>query len=167
MATADDAAFLAEMLAIAADWRPGTTPRTVSDVIGDPDLAHYIRDWPIEGDVGVVAEADRLVGAAWWRFFPPDNRGYGFVDSAIPELSIGVVERTRGPGQGQLLLQALIEKGRELGLQALSLSVEPDNPAKRLSGSRRCRGIGDDGLDVRRMNARKQLSHPSGMRRFA
>ncbi len=61
MATADDAAFLAEMLAVAADWRPGTTPRTVSDVIGDPDLAHYIRDWPIEGDVGVLAEADVLL----------------------------------------------------------------------------------------------------------
>ena len=148
MATADDAAFLAEMLAIAADWRPGTTPRTVSDVIGDPDLAHYIRDWPIEGDVGVVAEADRLVGAAWWRFFPPDNPGYGFVDSAMPELSIGVVERARGQGQGQLLLQALIEKGSELGLQALSLSVEPDNPAKRLYERNGFREVGGVGASV-------------------
>lgn len=145
MATADDAVFLAEMLAVAVDWRPGTTPRTVSDVMGDPDLAHYIRDWPIEGDVGVVAEADRLVGAAWWRFFLPDDPGYGFVDAAIPEISIGVVEQARGQGQGQLLLQALIEEGRKLGLQALSLSAEPDNPAKRLyerNGFREVGGVG-------------------------
>jgi hypothetical protein len=60
MATADDAVFLAEMLAVAADWRPGTTPRTVSDVIGDPDLAHYIRDWPIEGET----ETDEVWGVS-------------------------------------------------------------------------------------------------------
>jgi ribosomal protein S18 acetylase RimI-like enzyme len=145
MATADDAVFLAEMLAVAADWRPGTTPRTVSDVMGDPDLAHYIRDWPIEGDVGVVAEADRLVGAAWWRFFPPDDPGYGFVDAAIPEISIGVIEQARGQGQGQLLLQALLEEGRKLGLQALSLSVETDNPAKHLYERNGFREVGSIG----------------------
>jgi GNAT superfamily N-acetyltransferase len=145
MATTDDAVFLAGMLAVAADWRPGTIPRSVADVMGDPDLAHYIRDWPIEGDVGVVAEADRLVGAAWWRFFPPDDPGYGFVDAAIPEISIGVVEQARGQGQGQLLLQALMEEGRKLGLRALSLSVEPDNPAIRLyerNGFREVGGVG-------------------------
>lgn len=132
MAIESDAEFLAEMLAVAVAWRPGTTPRPVSDVLGDPDLAHYIQDWPIEGDVGVVAETNRLVGAAWWRFFPPDDPGYGFVDAAIPEIAIGVVEEARGQGQGQLLLRALIEEGYKFGVLALSLSVDHDNPAKRL-----------------------------------
>jgi ribosomal protein S18 acetylase RimI-like enzyme len=63
-------------------------------------------------------------------------------------LSIGVVERARGQGQGQLLLQALIEKGRELGLQALSLSVEPDNPAKRLYERNGFREVGGVGASV-------------------
>ncbi len=145
MATADDAVFLAEMLAVAADWRPGITPRTVSEVMGDPDLAHYIRGWPIEGDVGVVAEVDRPIGAAWWRFCSADEPGYGFVNAVTPEISIGVVEQARGQGHGELLLQGLIEEGRKLGLQSLSLSVEPDNPAKRLyerHGFRMVGGVG-------------------------
>jgi ribosomal protein S18 acetylase RimI-like enzyme len=147
-ATADDAEFLAEMLAVAADWRPGTTPRTVSEVMAAPELARYIRGWPREGDVGVVAEVDRPTGAAWWRFLPSDDPGYGFVDAATPEISIGVVEQARGQGQGRLLLEALIEEGLELGLHGLSLSVESDNPAKRLYQRHGFQAVGGVGGSV-------------------
>ena len=72
------------------------------------------------------------MGAAWLRFLPERDPGYGFVDAATPELSMGVVRSSRGRGVGTGLLAALIASVREHALGALSLSVEPDNHARRL-----------------------------------
>lgn len=63
--------------------------------------------------------------------FPESDPGYGFVDSATPELSMGVLQAWRGRGVGSRLLDALIAAAREQGLASLSLSVEPDNYARR------------------------------------
>ncbi len=131
-ATSDDAPFLQEMLAAAADWRPGAQVRPLAEIMGEPDLAHYIAGWPAPGDVGFVVEDGHPLGAAWWRFFTSDDPGYGFVDEATPEVSIGVVATARGRGLGAQLLEALIAEARQQALPALSLSVEADNPAARL-----------------------------------
>jgi len=80
----------------------------------------------------VVAEDGLPVGAAWLRLLPEDDRGYGFVDTETPELGIGVVATHRGRGIGSLLLEALIVSARQQRYDAMSLSVEPDNPARRL-----------------------------------
>jgi GNAT superfamily N-acetyltransferase len=133
MATGDDAAFLEQMLAIAADWRPGSAPRPAAEVMADPDLARYVIGWPRVGDVGVVAcDDDQPVGAAWWRYFTDDDRGYGFVASDVPEVSIGVVDHARGRGIGGALMARLIEEARARSVTRLGLSVEVDNPARRL-----------------------------------
>ena len=122
--TGADAAFLAAMLDAAGNWRPGAPHQHVP--------AHYIAGWPKEGDYGVVAEAGRPLGAAWWRFFPPDDPGYGFVDATIPEITIAVVQDARGRGIGTHMMEALIDEARCQKLTGLSLSVEPDNYARRL-----------------------------------
>lgn len=129
-ADAADASFLIEMLAEAAFWRPDGPHGTGVDVLRDPDLAHYVTEWPRASDLGVVAVDDRPVGAAWLRFFTPDDPGYGFVDEVIPEISMAVVGHCRGQGIGTLLLDALITASRDKGIPALSLSVEPDNDAR-------------------------------------
>lgn len=131
-ATTEDTGFLQEMLTVAADWRPGARVRSVAEIMAEPALAHYVVDWPAAGDVGFVIEDDRPVGAAWWRFFGPHDPGYGFVNDATPEVSIGLVADARGQGFGTLLLEALIKEARSRALPALSLSVEPDNPATAL-----------------------------------
>src|SRR3546814_3770595 len=71
------------MLAIAADWRPGSVVRSVEEVLAEPKLAHYVLGWPRAGDFGVDASDDdgRLVGAAWCRSFTADDPGFGFVRS--------------------------------------------------------------------------------------
>jgi GNAT superfamily N-acetyltransferase len=131
-ATAQDATFLEEMLAIAAGWRPDARVRSVAEIMAEPALAHYIAGWPADRDAGFVVEDGRPLGATWWRFLPDDDPGYGFFNDATPELSIGIIAEARGQGFGTLLLEALIEEARRRALPALSLSVEPDNPAMAL-----------------------------------
>ncbi len=63
---------------------------------------------------------------------PESDPGYGFVDPTIPEMSLAVVQAWRGRGVGTRLLNVLIANAREQGLASLSLSVEPDNGARRL-----------------------------------
>jgi ribosomal protein S18 acetylase RimI-like enzyme len=124
----DDAGFLAEMLAHAMAWRPGSPPPPPSSIAA----SRYIVGWPRAGDDGLVAVAGapaRPVGAAWYRLLSSDNPGYGFVDDRTPELSIGVDPSWRNAGVGRQLLVALIDVARTTGHPALSLSVEEDNVA--------------------------------------
>lgn len=144
-AAAADASFLTDMLVEAACWRPDGPRGSVDDVIRQPELAHYVAGWPQPGDLGVVAEAPDPVGAAWLRFFTGDDPGYGFVDVATPEVAMGVAPQWRGRGVGARLLDALVIAARESGLRALSLSVEPDNYARRLYHRAGFREVGKAG----------------------
>ncbi len=120
------------MLAAAAFWRPDGPTGDVSDVLTDPELTRYVAGWPQPGDSGVIAEASAPVGAAWLRFFPGSDPGYGFVHDTTPEVSMGILSQWRGRGIGTRLLDALLAQARQTGLKTLSLSVERDNPARRL-----------------------------------
>ena len=128
-----DADFLAEMLVAAAFWRADGPDGSVAEVLRDPHLARYVAGWPRPGDLGVVASIGQIpVGAAWARPLPDDEPGYGFVSAATPEVAMGVVAARRRQGVGRCLLDALVDLARQQGLSALSLSVEPDNHARRL-----------------------------------
>ena len=131
-AVASDGDFLAEMLAEAFDWRPNVITRPVADLMGIPELCHYVDAWPNQSDFGLVAEIEQPVGAAWWRYFTADHQGYGFINETVPEISIGVTAGYRGKGIGRVLLVGLIAEGRTRGIPGLGLSVEPENPARRL-----------------------------------
>lgn len=64
---ASDGPFLAEMLVAAAFWRPDGPAGSVAEVMGRPQLAHYVVGWPRPGDLVVVAVAvdgRHRVGAA-------------------------------------------------------------------------------------------------------
>jgi ribosomal protein S18 acetylase RimI-like enzyme len=54
------------------------------------------------------------------------------VNAETPEITIAVREDRRGRGIGGALLDELITQAGERRVPALSLSVEPDNPALRL-----------------------------------
>ena len=129
----DDIGFLGLVLAIAADWHSTTAPTPDDPILAEPGVARYLEGWPRHGDVGVIAvENGSPLGAAWWRYFADDDRGYGFVASDIPELTIGVVHHARGRGIGGALLAYLIAEARGRSIGHLSLSVATDNPARRL-----------------------------------
>lgn len=131
-ARAGDITFVTDMLVAAAFWRPDGPSGSPEEVLQDPDVGHYVDGWPQADDIGVIAEADHPIGAAWLRFFTAADPGYGFVDARTPEVSIGVASPWRGKGVGRCLLEALFATARDAGIPTVSLSVEPDNYAHRL-----------------------------------
>jgi GNAT superfamily N-acetyltransferase len=132
-ATSGDEPFLRTMLYEAARWNTDWPVEPIEEVIANPVTARYIESWGRPGDVGTIAmEADEPIGAAWYRRFPADAPGYGFVDEQTPELSIAVARRHRRKGVGTALLRSLIERARADGVRALSLSVAPHNQSRML-----------------------------------
>jgi [ribosomal protein S18]-alanine N-acetyltransferase len=124
-AGAQDLPFLRDMLRHAYYARWGTE--------ADVPLERYVAGWGRQGDTALVAVDEfQPVGAAWYRVFPADEPGYGFVDEQTPELTIAVVPSRRGKGLGEQLLSELLGEARREGYRQVSLSVEPDNPAIRL-----------------------------------
>ena len=103
------------------------------EVIRRPELTRYVSGW-MEGphDLGFVAEVSGApVGAAWLRCWSSDDRGFGFVDEATPELSMALLPNYRGHGIGTALLRRLLAAAAHES-EAVSLSVSKSNAALRL-----------------------------------
>jgi GNAT superfamily N-acetyltransferase len=130
--TPTDQSFLWEML-YQALYVPIGQPALPREIIDRPELARYVEDWGGAGDEGFLAidtVTQQSIGAVWLRQFTQANPGYGYVDDAIPELSIAVLPDYRAQGIGTQLLTHLFTSS--LGQQSISLSVSIDNPAVRL-----------------------------------
>ncbi len=128
--------FLREMLIAALAWRPGVSLPATHLVLAHPQVSVFHEGWGRAGDTALVAEVGgRPIGLAWYRLFTDAAHGEGFIDEKTPELAIAVVEGFRGKGIGRRLLAAAHDRARADGHARLSLSVDPDNPAKRLYAS--------------------------------
>jgi ribosomal protein S18 acetylase RimI-like enzyme len=104
----------------------------MEEVLSKPELARYLEGWGRQGDTAVLAvdlDGGRRLGAAWYRLMTSEEPGYGYVDDQTPEIALAVVPDHRGRGVGGALLRKLREAARSQGYNALSLSVEKDNPA--------------------------------------
>jgi ribosomal protein S18 acetylase RimI-like enzyme len=128
-----DEPFLCEMLyeAIYVPVGEQAPPRSI---VAHPDVARYLAGWGRDGDLGVIAEDTATggpIGAAWLRLWTKDNHGYGFVDTETPELLVAIRRGHRGKGVGTSLMNELLRTTRSR-CRAVSLSVWPENPAKRL-----------------------------------
>ncbi len=140
-----DIPFLWDMLYEAVAVAESIRALGKEKVLSLPMNRRYVEGWGRPGDAGVIAvdQIERPLGAAWYRLYPEDAPGYGFVSPTTPEIAIGVCDDVRGQGIGSALLQALIALSQSQGYSALSLSVDRDNPALHLY--KRC-GFRDAGL---------------------
>lgn len=150
-AATEDAEFLLDMLLEAVNWA-GEEKLSRKQLLRDRTLVQYVAGWQREGDLGVVAvDLDGPgglqipVGAAWLRHFSRTAPGHGYVADDVPEVSIGVVAGQRRRGIGRGLLRALLIRARDAGLRAVSLSVEPGNPAVPLYESTGFAVVGTEG----------------------
>jgi len=115
--------FLYNAIFVPPDAEP--VPR---EIIYEPEIFIYVKDFGGKDDCAVVAEQDgQLIGAAWTRIIP----AYGHIDNKTPELAISVLPNFRGKGIGSKIMHGLFDLLRERGYKQTSLSVQKDNPAVR------------------------------------
>src|SRR5438105_7189327 len=124
------------MLYEAVNWfDDGAEERPPLDVVvARPENARYITGWGRAGDVALCAldRRDEPIGAAWYRHFSAAEPGYGYVADDVPELAIAVYPEFRGQRVGTLLLGSVIARAERDHTRAISLSVNRDNPVRRL-----------------------------------
>ena len=130
----DETAFLRDMLYAAIAWSPERAlPLPKDELLQLPQLTIFHEGWGRSRDTALVAEEDgRLLGLAWYRFFTEAVHGEGYVDEQTPEVAVAVIDERRRSGIGTALMEAIHERAREDGVARISLSVDHDNPARRL-----------------------------------
>jgi ribosomal protein S18 acetylase RimI-like enzyme len=129
----DEHGLLGDMVYAALDWRSDGELPPKEFVLQHPQVSVFHEGWGRTGDTALVAEEEgRVRGLVWCRLFTEAEHGEGYVDDETPELAIAVVDGHRGRGIGRTLMEAMHERAREDGFARLSLSVDADNPAKRL-----------------------------------
>jgi GNAT superfamily N-acetyltransferase len=117
-----DVPFLRSLLAFAYNWH-------ITHFETDVSISHYVDGWGRKGDTSVIAMEDgHSIGAAWFRLFPAESPGYGFVDSKTPEMTIVVVPTRQQQGIGEQLLDALVTRAQAEGYPALSVSIRRGDP---------------------------------------
>jgi len=133
-ATAGDRPVLEGMLFEAFFWRADRERPALETFRDDAEFQKWTSGFGERpGDRAVIAErAGAPVGAALHRLFTDDSHSYGYIDAHTPEIAIGVAPDSRGAGVGRLLMQGLVERASADAVHTLSLSVEPDNFARRL-----------------------------------
>ena len=106
---------------------------SIQEIDENPHFSHYYQDWKQNSDFGFVAERQGSpLGVVWLKYFQGTDRGYGFVNETIPELSVCVFPESRRLGIGTMLMNKSIEEAKRLFISAISLSVETGNPARNL-----------------------------------
>jgi ribosomal protein S18 acetylase RimI-like enzyme len=146
----DDLEHIRWALYTALAWNPERQLPPLDFTLKHPEAARYHRGWGRSGDLGVIATVDgEVVGVAYCRLFTEEDHGHGYVDDETPELAVAVREESRGRGVGAALMAELAKVAAAAGFARLSLSVDTDNPARRLYERLGYREISVDDSGVR------------------
>lgn len=113
-------------------WDPPPAPLRPPEVLQLPAVRIYAEGWGRPTDVGVVAVAEgRDVGACWVRLVP-GRQGLAYVDDETPQLGIALESEFQRRGIGKRMMQAALGACWQHGYRKVSLTVHPENPARRM-----------------------------------
>lgn len=127
-----DYAFLEEMLYEMVFFEDPALKPAPAVLLKNPEINRYVRYIAPYGGGAIALENYKPAGAAWYILFPENDKGYGFVEAGIPEISVAVKKEYRNMGIGTLLLKELTALALKKGYKALSLSTDMKNPSVRL-----------------------------------
>ena len=100
------------------------------DIVKQPNIEVYIKDFGKADDLCLVAEMDnKIIGAVWTRILSGEIKGFGNVDSDTPEFAISLYRGYRGKGIGTNLMKEMLKLLKENGYKKASLAVQKDNYA--------------------------------------
>ena len=141
-----DLQIIKDLLFEAFFWNPNFTRPDKDKFFENPEINKLISDWGRHGDKIIFAEEnDQILGAIWFRLWTENNHSYGFISSETPELGMAVFPDYRSKGLGRILIKKLIGSAKTDKFKAISLSVAPDNYARRLYESEGFRKVGESG----------------------
>lgn len=137
VATAADVGTLQRAIYAAWKWREEWDEQAYAAHAAQDLPDSYVDDFGSSvGDEGVIATVadrggERVLGAAWYRFFTHEAHRSGFVAEGVPEMVISVEEPARGRGVGRLLMERLTALASCRGIDRLSLHVSRENTRAR------------------------------------
>ncbi|MGG3468667.1 GNAT family N-acetyltransferase [Neobacillus pocheonensis] len=126
---------------------PEGVPRPTRDILKEPHIEKSLKGWGRDGDTALIAiDANNTpIGAVWVRLFDESNKTYGYIDNQTPLLGMALIPEYRGNGIGTALLGEMLRITKEAGFGAVSLSVDPNNPALSLYNRLGFKKVGIDG----------------------
>lgn len=110
-------------------WDPPPAGLRPIEVLQSPHVRIYAEAWGRAGDVGVVAQVDRVDAGACWMRVLPQGVGLASIDEGTPQLGIALEPAFQHRGYGAPLMQAALDAARRAGHGQVSLTVHPRNPA--------------------------------------
>lgn len=113
-------------------WDPPPAGLRPIEVLQHPGVRIYAEAWGRPTDVGVVAQIDGVDAGACWMRLLPTGGGMGFVDDATPQLGIALEPLYQRKGLGQPMMLRALQSARDAGYRQVSLTVHPENPARRM-----------------------------------
>lgn len=113
-------------------WDPPPALLRPIEILQHPGVRIYAEAWGRPGDVGVVAVVEGVDAGACWMRKVPDGQGLAWVDAHTPQLGIALEPAYQHRGFGRPLMQAALRAAFEAGYGQVSLTVHPENPARRM-----------------------------------
>ena len=108
---------------------PEGIPAPPKEIILKPELQVYVSDFgERKGDMGLVAETDKIIGAVWVRIM----NDYGHIDNETPSFAISLYKEYRGHGIGTALMKEMLAMIKQAGYKQASLAVQKENYALKM-----------------------------------
>ena len=108
---------------------PEGIPAPPKEIIFKPELQVYVSDFgERKGDMGLVAETDKIIGAVWVRIM----NDYGHIDNETPSFAISLYKEYRGHGIGTALMKEMLAMIKQAGYKQASLAVQKENYAVKM-----------------------------------